>query len=136
MPVRIDEAAIAALFRDPAGPVQRDAFATATAILDVAKTLCPKSGQEHADGSPPLSETGSVVPAPGGLGYLVRFDASYAAAVHNGSQPHDIYPRNARVLTFVVGGARVYTTHVSHPGFKGNPWLRDAGHLVHAFPLI
>ena len=40
-----------------------------------------------------------------------------------GTRPHDIYPRNARVLHFFTsGGTEVFAAHVFHPGTKPNPW--------------
>lgn len=57
--------------------------------------------------------------------------ASYAAALHNGSRPHDIVPKHLTpagrpgYLRFVPAGngAPVFTRRVHHPGTKPKPWM-------------
>jgi hypothetical protein len=56
----------------------------------------------------------------------VVFDVDYAEAVHNGTRPHTIRPRNAQALRFVIGGRVVYAKVVHHPGTKPNPFLERA----------
>lgn len=56
----------------------------------------------------------------------VEATASYAAAVHEGSRPYVIRPRNASVLRFEVGGRTVFAKMVRHPGTKARPFLRNA----------
>lgn len=56
----------------------------------------------------------------------VEATASYAAAVHEGSHPYVIRPRNASVLRFEVGGRTVFAKMVRHPGTKARPFLRNA----------
>lgn len=34
------------------------------------------------------------------------------------TRPHDIYPRNAKALRFMMGGRVVFSTHVRHPGSR------------------
>lgn len=56
----------------------------------------------------------------------------HTVLVHNGSKRHQIRPRRrGGYLRFVVGGRVVFAREVSHPGYKGNPFLtralRDAG---------
>jgi hypothetical protein len=54
-------------------------------------------------------------------------DASYAAAVHNGSKAHDVVARRKKVLTGWRYQGRTVFTPVSHiPAQRGRPWLRDA----------
>jgi hypothetical protein len=50
----------------------------------------------------------------------------HTVLVHNGSRAHIIRPRNAKYLRFTVGGRVVYTKLVRHPGYAGNPFLKDA----------
>lgn len=76
-----------------------------------------------------------VVSVGGNLVGIVTADAmrpgettSYAASVHEGSDPHPIFPRRKRWLRFPgPGGQDVFSQGVSHPGTRrGNPYLRDA----------
>lgn len=52
----------------------------------------------------------------------------YARYVHEGTAPHEIRPRYARALRFYWPrvGRVVYRQRVWHPGYRGNPFLRDA----------
>lgn len=68
--------------------------------------------------------------------------AEYAAAVHNGTRRHTIYPKTrpvqigtnsaglpiyrSGVLRFKAGGRTVYARHVTMPARKGRPWLVNA----------
>lgn len=54
--------------------------------------------------------------------------APHAKWVHDGTRAHEIRPRYARALRFYwprVGGV-VFRQRVWHPGYRGNPFLRDA----------
>ncbi|MCD2263672.1 hypothetical protein K3888_13280 [Dietzia aurantiaca] len=53
-------------------------------------------------------------------------DKNYAAAVHDGSRPHLIRPKNKKSLAFKVGGKTVFAQQVKHPGAKPRPWLLNA----------
>lgn len=62
-----------------------------------------------------------------GLTGIAQNVASYAAAVHNGTRPHEIRPVRAKVLRFPGrDGAPVFRPVVHHPGTQPRPWLRDA----------
>jgi hypothetical protein len=52
--------------------------------------------------------------------------ARYARWVHDGTRPHVIVPRRARVLRFEVGGRTVFARRVNHPGYRGNPFLQSS----------
>lgn len=54
----------------------------------------------------------------------VRNNAPYARYVHNGTAPHLIFGRP--VLTFRGDTGWVTTNVVNHPGYRGNPFLRNA----------
>lgn len=56
--------------------------------------------------------------------------ANYAAAVHEGTKPHVIKPRNASVLAFPIGGKMVFAKSVRHPGTRARPFLRNAAERV------
>jgi hypothetical protein len=61
--------------------------------------------------------------------------ASYALYVHEGTKPHDIRPRKAKVLAFPAagsgtlsgrvkkGGRVIFAKRVRHPGTKANPFM-------------
>ena len=54
--------------------------------------------------------------------------ASYAKFVSLGTRPHQIRPRNAKVLPFPGGqlGGMVFAAVVNHPGTQPNPYLQLA----------
>lgn len=54
--------------------------------------------------------------------------ARHAKYVHDGTGPHEIRARNAKALRFYWprAGRVVYFARVQHPGYKGNPFLRNA----------
>lgn len=58
--------------------------------------------------------------------YTVGSDLEYAAAVHDGTRPHQIRPKTARALRFRIGGRIVYARVVNHPGTRGKPFLDRA----------
>lgn len=60
----------------------------------------------------------------------VTAHADYAAAVHEGSSPHVIRPRNAAALRFKIGGRVVFAKSVQHPGVKARPFLRNAAERI------
>ncbi|UJE15677.1 hypothetical protein SEA_LIGMA_22 [Gordonia phage Ligma] len=60
----------------------------------------------------------------------VTAHAHYAAAVHEGTRPHIIRPRNASVLKFDVGGRTIFAREVHHPGTRARPFLRNAAEQV------
>jgi hypothetical protein len=66
----------------------------------------------------------SRVERPGVRG-VVGTNASYARPVHEGSRPHTIRPRRARVLRFKKGGETIFARFVRHPGTRGQPFLLD-----------
>ena len=49
----------------------------------------------------------------------------YAGIIEEGSQPRVIRPRRATVLAFDVGGRRVFSKFVRHPGTQGRHVVRD-----------
>ena len=54
--------------------------------------------------------------------------APYAKFVSLGTRPHEIRPRNAKVLAFPGGqlGGMVFAAVVNHPGTQPNPYLQLA----------
>lgn len=58
--------------------------------------------------------------------YQITVNVDYAEAVHDGTRPHIIRPRNAQALRFNVGGRIVYAKVVHHPGTRARPFLDRA----------
>jgi len=56
-----------------------------------------------------------------GLDAQVGPTVPYWVYVEKGTRPHMIFPVNASVLHFTVGGQDVFTRYVFHPGTKPNP---------------
>jgi len=54
---------------------------------------------------------------------LVVAGAPHAAAVADGSVPHEIVAKNAEALRFNVGGRTIFRKSVHHPGTKANPYM-------------
>lgn len=96
----------------------------------------------------PLGETGDtvrgleVVPAGGGdrMAWWVRSKSPHGDYVEEGTPPHVILPRTAKVLRFLGGTGRisqpspnqriptraggvVFATQVNHPGTPARPWF-------------
>lgn len=62
----------------------------------------------------------------GRLEWSVASDAEYAAAVQDGTDPHDIVAKRAKALAFEVDGEMVVVRRVRHPGTKANPYIDRA----------
>lgn len=62
----------------------------------------------------------------------VENTADYAMFVHDGTSPHVIRPRRAKVLTWFPtgGGPQVFARKVNHPGTKARPFLFMAAQEV------
>jgi Glu-tRNA(Gln) amidotransferase subunit E-like FAD-binding protein len=58
--------------------------------------------------------------------YAVGSPLEYALYQEVGTRPHMIYPREAEVLAFEVGGQVVFARHVRHPGFPGRRYFAKA----------
>lgn len=65
---------------------------------------------------------------PDRLGWVAGPTAEYGAAVEYGTRPHEIRPRNARVLHWVdpKTGQDVFRPRVMHPGTRPRPYMRPA----------
>ena len=91
-------------------------------MLNRAKILAPvDTGRLRASGKIQYSGLFSFRPKA-----TIIFDVDYAAAVNDGTRPHEIRPRNAQALRFRIGGRVVYARVVHHPGTRPNPFLDRA----------
>jgi hypothetical protein len=55
----------------------------------------------------------------------VGSDVDYAYMVHEGTDPHKIFPTKGKVLRFTVKGRVVYASSVNHPGTDAHKYLSD-----------
>ena len=62
--------------------------------------------------------------------FLDEAVAGYGAAIHDGSEPHMIYPRNKRLLRWPVAGGFCFAPYVNHPGTKPDQFLYTAAELM------
>lgn len=61
----------------------------------------------------------------------VTATADYAGAVHDGTRPHVIRPKNGQFLKFPGrNGQPVFARSVNHPGTRPRPFLRNAAEQV------
>ena len=74
------------------------------------------------------STVGEILGGPKNMRLEIRQGArtpegfAYGQAVIGGARPHEIRPRRAKVLRFLMGDRIVFATLVHHPGNKPNPY--------------
>lgn len=119
--IHFDSAALAELLGGPTGLVVGDLRRRGNRVLSGAKQRCNvDTGRLRSSLHLKVGRDGR------GVFVDVGSDVEYAEAVHEGSRPHPIFPRQAKVLAFSAGGSTVFARSVSHPGYRGNPFLTDA----------
>ncbi len=116
--------------RSPDGMVGRSIYARALTVLAASKAVCPRSNK--SSGVHLADTIHATLPVADGLGVIcyVKTDSPIGIFVHEGTRPHEIVPRRARVLAFTVGGEKVFATRVSHPGTRARPFLTSVLHLA------
>lgn len=129
----IDPQKLAEVLRGPNGPVVRRLLEDGDLVKQEAQRLV---GVHRPDpwGRPKDRRPGtlrdSIVKRLRALGNDVSVEVGSADRIalihHEGTEPHDIYPRNKPRLVFWTGGTVVYAKHVSHPGTKPNRYLLNA----------
>lgn len=67
---------------------------------------------------------------PRGQYLKIGSDLHYALMHHEGSRPHVIVPKTAKMLKFVSRGQVIVTHRVMHPGTKANKFLANPMKLV------
>jgi len=109
------------LLTGPAGPVVRYIRSTLRRVRTRAVLRCPvRTGNLRNSLREELLVRGDLIEG------AVGTDVVYALAVHDGTRPHTVRPRRARVLRFVAGGEVVFAARVHHPGTRPRPFLREA----------
>lgn len=117
--VRIDRADLRRAIR---GASMSELRRVGPMVVNRAKILCPvDTGRLRASIRGRANRTWTLRPQ-----FTVSTDVEYAPYVHDGTRPHVIRPRSARVLRFVVDGRVVYARVVHHPGTRGKPFLDRA----------
>lgn len=125
---RVDRAALIGLGQAPGSPIHRWMTITTIRVDDRAKQYLSGVMAKVRTGNLRSSQSSRVEVTAGRIVGVVENSASYAAAVHNGTAPHEIRPRSGnRVLTgWVFDGQPVFTPVVHHPGTKARPFLAQA----------
>lgn len=62
----------------------------------------------------------------GELTATVYVTAEYGRYVEEGTAPHEIKPKKGKFLKFPGRNGAVFTTRVSHPGTKAQPYMQPA----------
>lgn len=130
--VILDKQALDKVLRSADGPVMRDTTKRAYRVHRRAAEECPVD--EGRLRSSLQVRFGRDARGPFAL---VGTDVEYALFVHEGTKPHTIRPRTARVLVFPSSGSPgrghgtrtaplVFAREVRHPGTKPRPFLRNA----------
>jgi hypothetical protein len=132
--LRLNQAEIDKMLRSPSGMVARDLVVRATRVQLAAQQQI-RLGHVHAGptnfrkgvGNLRTSVRKRLVPSSGrgGPSVIVGSDDPIAMIYHQGSKPHVIKPRRARVLVFWTGTGKVITHRVNHPGTQPNRYLTD-----------
>lgn len=127
--VVIHHQALIDLGRPPNGPVYRRWLQIMARIDATAKRKLSNDMVHVRTGNLRSSQQMPVVVLVGSriIGSAVN-RATYAAAVHEGTVAHDIFPRKADgfLTGWTYNSAPVFTPVVHHPGTAGRPWLRDS----------
>lgn len=119
---KVDTEAIRAEFRADDGPVGRELDRLSQLVLDEARRLVPvRTGTllasiRRESGIGPLGPYRDVTAGVPGL-------TDYLGYVIDGTPPHVIRPSRRKALRFISGGRVVFSTRVSHPGTRPNPFL-------------
>lgn len=100
---------------------RQDVLALGRRIVANAQQRCPvKTGTLRRSIGMDLAVAGNQMT----LGVFAK--ARHASFVEQGTRPHAIRPKRARVLRFQAGGRTVFAAHVDHPGTRPRPFLRPA----------
>jgi hypothetical protein len=126
----LDGAAMQDLLRSPAGPVGRHMIERGELVKQGARANAPRKSSclqetivKRVEENP---ETGFLIRIVSDTSPCSPDRRSYSLDVHEGTRPHIILPKQAKVLAFEMGGELIFATAVRHPGTRAQPFLRDA----------
>lgn len=121
--INIDPQKAAEILRSPSGPVYRRMVVVSDKVKQRAIDLAPEqTGRLKSEIVKRLSVEGDRIVA------HVISPTPYALFVHEGTKPHVIEPKSAKVLAFQPHGSFgvVFARRVNHPGTQRQPYLTDA----------
>ena len=118
----VDKAGLQRQLTGPQSQMVRTLRDTTRQTVNAAKLRSPvdTGGLRNAHRAEDIRVTGMTART------AVVADKDYAAAVHDGSKPHIIRPKNKKALAFKAGGRTVFASSVRHPGAAARPWLYNA----------
>lgn len=125
----IDGAQLENMLHGRDGAINRFMVSRATIVQKAAKEDCPVL---TGDLKKSINKRPSVR-TPTGLDISIIADQPYAAAVHNGAQPHDIPNAWGKGQDFGIGANLKTPRPFFHPGNKPNPFLAKNLRLFTAF---
>jgi hypothetical protein len=102
-------------------------------VYDAADMVFAKS-QEYAPIDKGTLRKSAVVSYGPGPKAKIEYKATYAAAVHEGTKPHEIRPKNKKALAFEIDGKEIVVKKVMHPGTEPRPFLARA--VEEVVPMI
>lgn len=126
----IDGAAMAELLRGPKGAVNEFLITRSEIVKRAAVIQCNKRTNKLSKSIVKRSSSSD-----GELSMIIGAYQPYALYVHDGTKAHVIMPKKpGGVLHWVDGGGNdVFARVVHHPGYKGNPFLKDNLKLFFAY---
>lgn len=131
---RVDPVKLAAMFRSQDGPVMRHVGIVATSVQGEAKRRVGYNAEKPPgeQGGAHLRDTIVKRFVQEGTRPVWRVGSEHpiAALHHDGTRPHEIVPRRARLLRWAKAGVVYFATRVQHPGTRPNPYLEDAGRAL------
>lgn len=140
--VRIDNRALQQVLSGSQGPVARHVIERSEAIRQEAKRRVGYDTSPERDPAEPHLRDVIVkrfVTTARGFAVLVGVwgaQGQRALWHHEGTGPHEIRPRTARVLRFRPKGTTmfVFARKVHHPGTRANRFLVDAANAIRSRP--
>lgn len=124
--LRLDNAALQRLLESEAGPVVLHLAQLATRVQEAAKANIKRGDPPREDSHLQDTVVKRFIRDKAGPAVWVGSEHPRALMYHEGTRPHVILPRNAKVLAFDVGGTTVFAAKVNHPGTPATKWLARA----------